>query len=98
MIELTNKIIVNIILMIFLLLIFITGLIFIFSSESFAKDIAHRLAYPISSRLHPRPWLYESFYYEYTYRFITLGIVFSLISGIGIIFNTYILYKKITKS
>ena len=45
----------------------------------------------------PRAEVYENLFYEYTIIYTIMGIILSLISGIGMIFNGYILYKKIKK-
>ena len=98
LIELKNKrIIINIVLMIFLLLIFIVGLIFIFSASSNAKSIVIKMA-PRIDFVGSREIGLENLFYSYMFRYLIIGIFISLISGIGIIFNTYILYKKIKAS
>jgi hypothetical protein len=91
-----KRLIINIVLMIFLLLIFIVGLIFVFSASSNAKSIVIKMA-PRIDFFGSREIGLENLFYSYMFRFLIIGIFIALISGIGIIFNTYILYKNLKK-
>ena len=93
-----KKIIVNIVLMAFVVLLLVIGLILVFSAESYAKSVAWKLA--SNQRLHfayPKEIMYEIYTDKYIIEFTTLGIIFSLVAGIGIIFNSYFLYKQIKR-
>jgi len=86
--------------MIFLLLMFIVGLIFIFSAESLAKSSALKMANKIINN--PRidtmlsdTQLYVKYFNLYAINYISSGIAFSLIGGIGLILSGFALYKNV---
>ena len=82
--------------MIFLILFFIIGCIIIFSALSYTKsrvleiENSEEMFYSI-----PTLKIYDRFFNEYTIYYIITGIIFSSIGVIGMIFNTYNLYKKL---
>ena len=97
-----KKMLINIVLIIFLLLIFIAGIIIIFNALTNAEEYAKN--YILKKKADGRfcytgSWqeLYDNFYYSFKIGNIILGIIILLISGIGLIFNGRILYRKIKK-
>ena len=91
-----KKVGINIVVMIFLLLMFIIGLIFAFSASANAKSLVLK-AEPRIDFVGSRTAGLESLFYSYMFIYLIIGIVLSLISGIGLIFNGINLYKKIKK-
>ena len=77
-------------------MIFIVGLILIFSSDSIGKSIAKNIIFN-PNLIHAAAEMYYNIYYTYKIGFMIAGIIISLITGIVIILNGRILYRKTKK-